>query len=749
MPGEDEPDSVMLRARARVGTVLRGKYRIDRVLGVGGMAVVYKATHRNQAQFAVKMLHPELSMREDVRVRFLREGYAANSVKHPGAVAVVDDDIDESGAAFLVMELLDGAPLESLWEQCGQRLPLRAVLTVADQLLDVLAAAHEKGIVHRDIKPENLFATRDGTLKVLDFGIARLIDATSAPGSGKGTGTGMVLGTPAFMAPEQAYAKASEIDGQTDVWAVGATLFTLLTGQPVHIGDNAAQLMIQAATTRARSVSTLDSSTPPSLAYAIDRALAFEKSARWASAVDMRAAILRSSQETLGEPPSKAALAALVPARDGVASSPGVPGGGWGSDGSGASSGPRAVVRSGPGLPAVGTAPTVASQAVPLVVPEAKKSRVGLAVGLGAAALMLGIVAGVAIVRSRPPPVTEAPATVDAAVDASPAAEEKAHKCASEDVADCTAQCAKHDAPSCVALGFMLRNGKGVAKDEARAFTVFSQACDAGAMGGCLGLGLMYETGAGGVARDDAHAAALFKQACDAADSAGCSDLGRMYARGRGVAKDEARGMALFKQACEQGNGGACANLGHAYWRGRSVPRDDAKAIALFKQACDTGGLLGCTFLGQAYAKGRGVPKDDVRAVALYQQACDGGNPFGCSSLGETYANGKGVAKDEARALALYQQSCDRNGVIGCTLLGELYVDGKGGVAKDDAHAVALFKQGCLADGDVGCFSLGWMYEKGVGVPVDKLKAIELYRKGCNRAEDAWDCAQLKRLGLR
>src|ERR1700684_3037671 len=113
---------IVARAQARLGTVLRGKYRLDRVLGAGGMAVVYKATHRNQAQFAVKMLHSELSVSADICARFLREGYAANSVKHPGAVLVVDDDVAEDGAAFLVMELLDGIGCEEVWERCGQRL---------------------------------------------------------------------------------------------------------------------------------------------------------------------------------------------------------------------------------------------------------------------------------------------------------------------------------------------------------------------------------------------------------------------------------------------------------------------------------------------------------------------------------------------------------------------------------------------------------------------------------------------------
>src|SRR5580692_5858163 len=223
------------RALTRLGTVLRGKYRLDGLLGIGGMAAVYRATHRNQAELAIKMLHPELSLYQDFKNRFLREGYAANSVKHPSVVLVVDDDVTEDGAAFLVMELLRGVSVDALRKARG-RLPALEAAEVGIQVLDVLRAAHEKGIVHRDIKPANLFVTHDGTVKVLDFGIARARDEASP--DEQATGTGVLLGTPAFMAPEQANAKPSEIDARTDLWAMGATLFTLLSGKPVHPAEN-------------------------------------------------------------------------------------------------------------------------------------------------------------------------------------------------------------------------------------------------------------------------------------------------------------------------------------------------------------------------------------------------------------------------------------------------------------------------------------------------------------------------------
>ena len=303
---------ILARAEQRVGSTLCGKYRIDRVLGVGGMAVVYVATHRMQKQFALKMLHPELSLRSDIRQRFLREGIAANTVGHPGAVSVIDNDTTEDGAAFLVMELLDGAEVEALWEGFARRMPVPYVLAIAYQLLDVLAAAHANSIVHRDIKPQNLFVTHEGQLKVLDFGIARVrYAAASSSGGANVTDTGMMLGTPAFMAPEQAMAKSSEIDDRTDLWAVGATMFTLLCGQYVHEGENGVQVAIKAATTPARSLKSVWPEVPEPLAELVDRALAFNKEDRWRGAAEMREAVSAAQSAVLGRILGREALVTM------------------------------------------------------------------------------------------------------------------------------------------------------------------------------------------------------------------------------------------------------------------------------------------------------------------------------------------------------------------------------------------------------------------------------------------------------
>jgi serine/threonine protein kinase len=292
-----EDDDVLRRAKERLGRVLLGKYRLDRVLGVGGMAVVYAATHRNRKRFAVKMLHPELSSRSDLRARFVREGYVANSVDHPAVVSVIDDDADEQGAAFLVMELLDGESFEALLGGELARCPVPAALYAVHELLDALEAAHRKGILHRDVKPANLFATRSGAVKVLDFGIARLRDVTAPIQS---TRTGAMLGTPAFMAREQALGETELVDERTDVWAAGATLFTLLTGELVHRGDNARQVMVRAATEPPRDLAEVAPEVPLAVVDIVRRALRPEKHERFESAAAMRDAVRAAHEQLFG-----------------------------------------------------------------------------------------------------------------------------------------------------------------------------------------------------------------------------------------------------------------------------------------------------------------------------------------------------------------------------------------------------------------------------------------------------------------
>jgi serine/threonine-protein kinase len=251
------------------------------------MSSVYAAVHRNGRRVAIKVLSSELSQNARVRGRFLREGYIANRVGHDGAVAVLDDDRDGE-LFFLVMELLEGETLARRAHRLGERLPAEEAAYAAEGLLDVLVAAHGNGIVHRDVKPENVFLTMTGQVKLLDFGIASLRETSLALRHSR---SGGALGTPGFMAPEQARGRWEEVDARTDVWAVGATLFRLLTGRLVHDRGTANEAMIASATVPAPSLGQARPELPAALIALVDRALALEPGQRWQSAAEMRARI--------------------------------------------------------------------------------------------------------------------------------------------------------------------------------------------------------------------------------------------------------------------------------------------------------------------------------------------------------------------------------------------------------------------------------------------------------------------------
>lgn len=279
-------DPQLAHCTARIGTVLRGKWRIDSLIGVGGMAAVYEATHRIGRRCAIKILHPEIAVSKELRARFEQEALAVNQLGHPAAVNVLDIDTSEDGSPFLVMELLDGESLGKRAHGSGG-ITERELLRVVSTVLEVLEVAHGLGIVHRDIKPDNLFLTSSGGVKVLDFGIARMQQG----GSNVHTRTGAMLGTIPYMSPEQL--TGGQIDGRADVFAVGATMFRILAKRRVHEGSMESELLIKMATQPAPALRTVAPSVSPEVCAIVDRALAFDPSRRYPTARAMREDIER------------------------------------------------------------------------------------------------------------------------------------------------------------------------------------------------------------------------------------------------------------------------------------------------------------------------------------------------------------------------------------------------------------------------------------------------------------------------
>ncbi|HXK20310.1 MAG TPA: protein kinase [Polyangiaceae bacterium] len=289
-------------AGARLGQRLLDKWRLERLIGIGGMAAVFEASHRNGNRVAIKILHADLAKFDDIRERFLAEGYAANRVAHPGVVTVRDEGTTADGAVFLVMDLLCGQTLAERLAARREPFSIGEVLEIGSQLLDVLVHAHSRGIVHRDIKPENVFLTRERRVRLLDFGIARVEAAAHTQRSEAGT----TLGTPAFMPPEQALGRWAELDGRSDLWSLGATMYLLLSGQPVREPASPTELLLGAMTRPVPSLGDV-ATLPRSVVAVVDRALAFHREERFPDARSMQLA-LRAVQGELGAPDSRATL---------------------------------------------------------------------------------------------------------------------------------------------------------------------------------------------------------------------------------------------------------------------------------------------------------------------------------------------------------------------------------------------------------------------------------------------------------
>jgi len=279
----------------RVGATLCGKYRIDRVLGEGGMGIVYAATHlRIGRRVAIKFLHGPALKNQGVVERFFAEARSAGSLRHPNVIDVLDLDSDENGVPFMVLEFLEGEPLSNRIAR-EPRLTLAEIQAIFGPILDALAAAHERGIVHRDLKPDNIFLSQVGgelVPKLLDFGIAKLRDGGSA------THTGTLLGTPMYMSPEQARGAMREIGPCTDIWAMGVVLFECATGESPFGFEPGTSPFVQVARIATEAPATLGAVRPDAsglLIASVDGALRRDAGDRFANARAMRSTLLGAS----------------------------------------------------------------------------------------------------------------------------------------------------------------------------------------------------------------------------------------------------------------------------------------------------------------------------------------------------------------------------------------------------------------------------------------------------------------------
>lgn len=275
-----------------VGQTISGKYKLLRLLGDGGMGSVYEAEHMGLGtRVAIKVLHSDLARRAGIAERFLQEARVSAQIRSPHVVQVTDVDRTPEGVAYLVMELLQGEPLSSVVKR-EHKLSVPTACQYTAQILQALEAAHALGVIHRDLKPDNVFVTFQGgkpVIKLIDFGIAKL--KTAQAGQTKNlTVAGMLMGTPEYMAPEQAYS-ADKVDVRADLYAVGVMLYEMLSGKAPAEADDPRVLILKVERGEVTPLVQAAPGIEPSLAGFVHRAMAPRPELRFSNATEMRIAL--------------------------------------------------------------------------------------------------------------------------------------------------------------------------------------------------------------------------------------------------------------------------------------------------------------------------------------------------------------------------------------------------------------------------------------------------------------------------
>jgi TPR repeat protein len=600
-------------------------YELQERIGAGGFAEVFRARDlRLKRDLAVKVLRPDLGLSPELLQRFRREAETIATLRNAHIVPVYDVG-EAEGLAYIIMPLISGESLRAVLDRDGA-MPATEVRRILREAAQGMAAAHDAGVIHRDIKPENIMLEgRDKRVLLMDFGISKAVGAAEDDPGQTLTTTGIIIGTPQYMSPEQACGDKS-IDARSDQYSLAVVGYRMLAGALPFEGESTRAVLYQQLVAEPPPIAAKVPGVPPGLAAAIQKAMAKEPTERFANMTEFAAMI----------------------------------------DASG---------------------PITGAVAIPRRKPQGGTKRNGLVIGITAGVVGVAAIAWFALSRPAPAPVTTPPGVVIAPPPPAPvpgpvvpppapsaATKGTAHEApppvdhgrgatkpsATLPTASTKGRSGGAALPPPPPAANVLGCAKLVAAANwAAALPACTKEADNGSAPASRMVGTMYDKGTG-VPENPIAAATWYRRAAST-DYEAQYLLSHMDETGRGTARNEAEAMVLLRDAAVGGWLLAQRTLGERLETGTSVKKNETEAAYWYRHAADRGDLAAEMKLAEFLAKGRGVDKNEAEAITWYRKAADQGSGEAAWQLAQMYFKGHGTAKDDAAGMDWLKKAATLN----------------------------------------------------------------------------------------
>jgi|GEM_PF-1229637 len=627
-----------------------GQYEIGELLGAGGIGQVHAAFDTVlQRDVALKSLRPELLSDTNFVERFRAEATSLARLNHPN-ITTIYSLIPDDKNLYMVMELVRGHTLDDVLKERNAPIPTRESLAIIAQAADGLAYAHSMGVIHRDIKPSNLMIAENGVLKIMDFGIARM------RGSQRLTRSGSIVGTLAYMAPEQL--RGEEGDETCDLYSLAIVLYEMLSGKPPFSATSEYDLMQAQINQRPDRLIPRVPGLEPRVEAALLKALSKKPAQRFPST--------RAFSDALGASSLRMDAPKILHNDTRLLEAPAVP------------------IEVAPVQPSLWQRLMAAPSAVLPVLDRLSPDLRVAALGAGAAlAVGLAVIGFILLPSSKPKPVA-----IAAVTPAAPASTKPVIPTALTAPAVALAPAAH--LPAAVP-GPANPPGAPAALGPLDDIIAAANRGDPAAQNA---LGVKYADGEDGLPRDDIKAVEWYQNSAQQGFAKAETNLGDMYLYGRGgLPRDAVKAVSWYLKAADQGFPDAQYRLGYMYEKGIGADRDIQHAVQLYRSAASAGYPDAENLLGILLATGSdGVPQDDAEAVVWYRKAADHGLAKAQKNLGDMYFFGRGVDKDYQKALDWYTKAADQRFADAQFRLG--FMNEKGlGTPQSDQNAVDLYQK--------------------------------------------------------